>query len=69
MPFLASVISGDLKRGAAVIYLDNAATTRIKPPEVGEAIVAALSDFGGVGRGVHAASLDAGMAVYAVRAK
>ncbi len=52
-----------------MIYLDNAATTRIKPPEVGEAIVAALSDFGGVGRGVHAASLDAGMAVYAVRAQ
>ena len=50
-----------------MIYLDNAATTRIKPPEVAQAVVAALSNFGGVGRGVHEASLDAGMAVYKVR--
>lgn len=39
----------------------------MKPPEVAEAIVAALSGFGGVGRGVHEASLDAGMAVFRVR--
>ena len=50
-----------------MIYLDNAATTRMKPPEVARAVAAALTDFGGAGRGVHEASLDAGMAVYRVR--
>ncbi len=50
-----------------MIYLDNAATTRVKPPQVAQAVVAALDSFGGVGRGVHEASLDAGMAVYKVR--
>lgn len=50
-----------------MIYLDNAATMRVKPPEVAEAVVAALGDFGGAGRGVHEASLDAGMAVFHVR--
>lgn len=53
----------------AMIYFDNAATTRTKPPEVAEAVCAALGSFGGVGRGVHEASLDAGMAVYGARAK
>ncbi|MEA5020312.1 MAG: aminotransferase class V-fold PLP-dependent enzyme [Gordonibacter sp.] len=52
-----------------MIYFDNAATTRAKPPEVAEAVCAALGSFGGVGRGVHEASLDAGMAVYGARAK
>ncbi len=50
-----------------MIYFDNAATTRTKPPEVVDAVVAALSSFGGVGRGVHEASLDAGMAVFDAR--
>lgn len=50
-----------------MIYLDNAATTRQKPPEVAEAVAAAINDFGGVGRGAHEASLDAGMAVYQAR--
>ncbi len=51
-----------------MIYFDNAATTLTKPPEVAQAVVEALGSFGGVGRGVHAASLDAGMAVYETRA-
>lgn len=52
-----------------MIYLDNAATTRVKPPEVVEAVAAALGSFGGVGRGAHEASLDAGRAVYDARVK
>lgn len=52
-----------------MIYLDNAATTLTKPPEVAEAIVRALATFGGVGRGVHPASLAAGMAVYDARVR
>lgn len=50
-----------------MIYFDNAATTMSKPPEVGEAILAGLSSFGGVGRGVHPASLAAGRAVFEAR--
>ena len=50
-----------------MIYFDNAATTMNKPPEVGEAILAGLSSFGGVGRGVHPASLAAGRAVFEAR--
>ena len=50
-----------------MIYFDNAATTMHKPPEVAEAVAAALTSFGGVGRGVHGASLSAGMAVYNAR--
>ncbi len=50
-----------------MIYLDNAATTCIKPPEVARAITDALSTFGGVGRGVYPASVAAGLAVYETR--
>ncbi len=50
-----------------MIYLDNAATTMIKPPCVIEAVTQAMTHFGGVGRGVHGASLEAGMAVYEAR--
>ncbi len=50
-----------------MIYFDNAATTMQKPPGVAEAITRALSSFGGVGRGVHEASLAAGMAVFKAR--
>ena len=52
-----------------MIYFDNAATTRMKPPEVAEAVARAISSFGGVGRGVHGASLDAGMTVFQTRQK
>ena len=51
-----------------MIYLDNAATTMQKPPAVAEAVAAALNSFGGVGRGVHGASIGAGMSVYMARA-
>lgn len=50
-----------------MIYLDNAATTLVKPPEVAEAVARAIGSFGGVGRGVHEASIAAGMAVYDAR--
>lgn len=50
-----------------MIYFDNAATTLHKPNTVSEALVAALTNFGGVGRGVHEASLAAGLAVYRTR--
>ena len=52
-----------------MMYFDNAATTMLKPPEVAEAVARAISSFGGVGRGVHEASLDAGMTVFAARQK
>lgn len=51
-----------------MIYLDNAATTMTKPPAVGEAVAQALGAFGGVGRGVHGASVAAAMGVYRTRA-
>ena len=50
-----------------MIYFDNAATTLVKPPEVAAAVTEALGSFGGVGRGVHPASLAAGRAVYGAR--
>ena len=52
-----------------MIYFDNAATTRMKPPEVAQAVARAIDSFGGVGRGVHEASLDAGMTVFMARQK
>ena len=52
-----------------MFYFDNAATTMQKPPEVAEAVVRGLSSFGGVGRGVHPASLAAGRAVFDARVK
>ena len=36
-----------------MIYLDNAATTRPKPPGVAEAVAAAMNDYGNSGRGTH----------------
>ena len=50
-----------------MIYLDNAATTLKKPPEVIEAAVRAMTAFGNCGRGAHDASLDASRAVYEAR--
>lgn len=50
-----------------MIYFDNAATTARKPPAVAETVARALGEFGGVGRGVHEASLDAGYAVFQAR--
>lgn len=50
-----------------MIYLDNAATTLVKPPEVAQAVVHAMATFGGVGRGSHRAALAADRAVYQAR--
>lgn len=50
-----------------MIYLDNAATTLKKPPEVTEAVVLAMNSLGNPGRGVHEASLGAARSVYQVR--
>lgn len=52
-----------------MIYFDNAATTMHKPAGVAEAVARAIDSFGGVGRGVHEASLDAGMTVFLARQK
>lgn len=52
-----------------MIYLDNAATSLLKPPEVAQAVARAITSFGGVGRGVHEASLDAGVTVFSARQK
>lgn len=50
-----------------MIYLDNAATTLVKPPEVAQAVVHAMVTFGGVGRGSHRAALAADRVVYRAR--
>lgn len=52
-----------------MIYFDNAATTLPKPEGVIHAVSEAMATFGGVGRGVHEAALQAGMAVYGARNK
>lgn len=50
-----------------MIYLDNAATTRPKPPGVAEAVAAAMEGYGNCGRGVHDDALSAARTVYGVR--
>ncbi len=52
-----------------MIYLDNAATSRPKPPCVAEAVVAAMEGFGNCGRGVHNDALSAARTVFSVRQK
>ncbi len=52
-----------------MIYLDNAATTLRKPPEVIEAVVQAMSAMGNSSRGTHADSLKASRTVYETRDK
>ncbi|WP_312613953.1 aminotransferase class V-fold PLP-dependent enzyme [Oscillibacter sp.] len=52
-----------------MIYLDNAATTRPKPPAVGQAVLAALEEFGNSGRGVHGEALTAARTIYDAREK
>ena len=51
----------------AMIYLDNAATTRPKPPSVAEAVAAAMNDYGNSGRGTHPEALEAARSIYGVR--
>lgn len=50
-----------------MIYLDNAATTLRKPPEVIEAVIKAMGALGNAGRGAHGASLDASRVIYGAR--
>ncbi len=52
-----------------MIYLDNAATTLRKPPEVIEAVVQAMNAMGNASRGTHTSSLDASRTVYEARVK
>ena len=52
-----------------MIYLDNAATTLIKPKEVTEAVVNAMGTLGNAGRGVNDASLGAARTIYDTRVK
>lgn len=50
-----------------MIYLDNAATTRPKPPGVAEAVTAAMMFWGNCGRGAHEEALASARAVFSVR--
>jgi len=50
-----------------MIYLDNAATTRRKPPEVISAVSEAMQSLGNAGRGVHSSSLKAATTVMDTR--
>ena len=52
-----------------MIYLDNAATTRPKPPGVAEAVTAAMMSWGNCGRGAHEEALATARAVFSVREK
>lgn len=51
-----------------MIYLDNAATTLVKPPMVKEAIVSSLSTLGNANRGATRQSLDTSFVIYEARA-
>ena len=55
------------KHCKTMIYLDNAATTFPKPPEVEHAVMAAFHTIGNAGRGAHAATLDASRIIYGTR--
>lgn len=50
-----------------MIYFDNAATSLFKPPEVAEAVAAAITSFGNDGRGAHGAALSSSRAIYETR--
>lgn len=52
-----------------MIYLDNAATTLKKPPEVTDAIIHSLTTMGNSGRGVHQGSLDSARMIFQTRYK
>lgn len=52
-----------------MIYFDNAATTRVKPPQVIDAVTEAMRTMGNSGRGVHDASLDASRVIFDTRCK
>lgn len=50
-----------------MIYFDSASTALQRPPTVAQAVAAALSSFGGAGRGAHQASLNAERTVFTAR--
>lgn len=50
-----------------MIYLDNAATSYYRPPEVCRAVALAMETMGNSARGTHEAALTAGRTVYAAR--
>lgn len=50
-----------------MIYLDNAATSRKKPPEVAQAVLDALNSFGNCGRGAYGSALDAARVIFDTR--
>ena len=52
-----------------MIYLDNAATTMVKPQCVMDAVVAAMTTMGNAGRGAHGSALSSGRTVYDTRCK
>ena len=52
-----------------MIYLDNAATTLRKPPQVIDAVVAAMNSFGNSARGTHEEALAASRVIYDTRCK
>lgn len=52
-----------------MIYLDNAATTMQKPPQVIDAVVRAMTTMGNAARGAHPEALQASRTVYDARVK
>lgn len=52
-----------------MIYLDNAATTLHKPPQVIDAVVRAMTAMGNAARGAHGGALEAARTVYGARVK
>ena len=52
-----------------MIYLDNAATTLVKPQCVIDAVVAAMGSMGNAGRGAHGNALSSARVVYDTRCK
>ena len=52
-----------------MIYLDNAATTMIKPPSVVSAVTEALTSLGNASRGAHEGALKSNRLIYRTRTK
>ena len=50
-----------------MIYLDSAATSFLKPPQVREAVCNAFDTIGNAGRGAHAPTLNASRLLYETR--
>ena len=50
-----------------MIYLDNSATTLIKPPQVAQAVYDAINTMGNSGRGTYNSSISSSMVLYETR--